>query len=241
MKSVLLDSAAFPSPLSADERSVLVRMVHRYYAAVWTPRWSYTRARVGLSLPPAVLLPDGGRRVSPRSPGFSCMRFLGVAVGSSDHAGLNKDSRLAPLVHVAFPRIFYRVGVRVVCFSQAQLPTPAYAPVYASLASLTVAAQDSGPSGSLILSRKNFCILSFMPVYPRRTKNHHLRLTTPAGSLVCGESKPPMYGGARSGFGIVSGLAPPVGSIAFPSAQNTAKIQQQFAAGNACSSRRRRC
>jgi hypothetical protein len=42
-----------------------------------------------------------------------------------------------------------RVGVRVVSF-RSSIAHPAYTPVYAG--SLAVAAQDSGPSGSLVLS-----------------------------------------------------------------------------------------
>jgi hypothetical protein len=47
------------------------------------------------------------------------------------------------------------VGTRVVCF-RSSIAHPAYTPVYASLCTSRYPVQDSGPSRSLVLSRKNF-------------------------------------------------------------------------------------
>src|ERR1700751_1074870 len=59
---------------------------------------------------------------------------------------------------------FYRVGVRVVSF-RTSIPLPPI--LYLRFtASLTVAAQDSRPSGSLLLSCKARSSSTFMPVYP---------------------------------------------------------------------------
>jgi len=84
--------SSLPSSLSADDAPVFVRMIHRYYAAVWLlgdvhagrTAWAFSRR-------PAATLAAGIPEVSR----FSCMKFLGVP-GVFDYAGLNKDSRYRP-------------------------------------------------------------------------------------------------------------------------------------------------
>ena len=109
---------------------------------------TYTRA-VWPEPSPADLPPVGTAGVSEVSR-FSCMKFLGVPWGlrprrTEQELALSLPSML-PSAH------FYRVGVRVVSF-RGSIPTPPI--LYLRFAgSLAVAAQDSRPSGSLLLSRK---------------------------------------------------------------------------------------
>jgi len=81
---------------------------------------------------------------------FSCMKFLGVPWGLRPR---RTEQKLALSLLSMLPSAhFYRVGVRVVCF-RGSIPTPPI--LYLRFAgSLTVAAQDSRPSGSLLLSCK---------------------------------------------------------------------------------------
>src|SRR5450631_3447993 len=87
---------------------------------------------------------------------FSCLKFLGVP-GVFDYAGLSRGSRYRPY-SCCLPHILKTSAPGLYVFG-AQLPTP---PILCLrfAASLTVAAQDSRPSGSLVLSRKN---LPFSP------------------------------------------------------------------------------
>ena len=81
---------------------------------------------------------------------FSCMKFLGVP-GVFDYAGLSR--RLALSLLFMLPSAHYNgVGVRIASF-RSSIPTPPI-PCLRFAVSLAVAAQDSGPSGSLLLSRK---------------------------------------------------------------------------------------
>jgi hypothetical protein len=91
-------------------------------------------------------LPAGVSEVSR----FSCMKFLGVPWGLRPR---RTDRELALTFPSMLPSAhFYRVGVRVVCF-RGSIPTPPI--LYLRFtASLAVAAQDSRPSGSLLLSCK---------------------------------------------------------------------------------------
>ena len=91
---------SLPSPLSADERSVFVRMVHRYYAAVDS---SVTYTRAVWPGPSPADLPDWASGVSAVSR-FLCMKFLGVP-GVFDYAGLSMDSRCRPC-SCCLPHIF---------------------------------------------------------------------------------------------------------------------------------------
>jgi hypothetical protein len=78
------------------------------------------------------------------------MKFLGVP-GVFDYAGLNKDSRYRPC-SCGLPHIFTASASGLYIFA-AQCPTPPI--LYLRFAgSLAVAAQDSRPSGSLLLSCK---------------------------------------------------------------------------------------
>src|ERR1700730_8440005 len=97
------------------------------------------------------------------------MKFLGVP-GVFDYAGTRA---IAP-VHVAFRTFILRR--RPGCkFSQLDSPPRLY-PCLRFTESLAVSAQDSGPSGSLVLSRKNFAFSAscrFIPAhkYRRYTQN----------------------------------------------------------------------
>src|ERR1019366_6858537 len=56
-----------------------------------------------------------------------------------------------------------RVGVRVVSF-RSSIAHPAYSPIYASPCTSRYPTQNSGPSGSLLLSGKALSSSTFMPV-----------------------------------------------------------------------------
>ncbi len=83
---------------------------------------------------------------------FSCMKCLGVS-GVYDYAGLNRDSRLR-LCPCCLPLDQQRRHPDLV-FSKLDTQ-PTYSPVYASSYTSRCTTQNSGPSGSLLLPRKNF-------------------------------------------------------------------------------------
>ena len=92
---------------------------------------------------------------------FSCMKFLGVS-GVFDYAGLKQELALALLLML--PSAHYKgVSVRIYSF-RSWITHPAYPPVYASPNTSRCLVQNSKPSGSLLLSRKDFFLLCFMPV-----------------------------------------------------------------------------
>jgi hypothetical protein len=95
---------------------------------------------------------------------FSCMKFLGVS-GVFDYAGPSRSSRyrscsccLPPLQERRRPDCIF-----------SELNThPTYSPVYASPCTSRCLAQNSGPSRSLVLSRKNFAFSAscrFIPAH----------------------------------------------------------------------------
>src|SRR5271157_930608 len=93
---------------------------------------------------------------------FSCMKFLDVPWGlrprrTEQKLALSLLSML-PSAHVN------RVGVRVVCFRGSMATPPILYLRFAG--SLTVAAQDSRPSGSLLLSCKALSSSTSCTVYP---------------------------------------------------------------------------
>ena len=63
------------------------------------------------------------------------------------------------------------VGTRVVCF-RSSIAHPAYTPVYASLCTSRYPVQDSGPSRSLVLSRKNFPFSASSRFNPAHLSGH---------------------------------------------------------------------
>ena len=99
---------------------------------------------------------------------FSCMKFLGVS-GVFDYAGLNEDSRYRPC-SCCLPRILTASASGLDVFA-AQLPTPPI-PCLRFTESLAVSAQDSGPRGSLILSRKNFAFFASCRFSPAHRNRH---------------------------------------------------------------------
>jgi len=109
----------------------------------------------------ADLPPDWASGVSEVSR-FSCMKFLGVPWGLRPR---RTEQKLALSLLSMLPSAhFYRVGVRVVSFRGSMATPPILYLRFAG--SLTVAAQDSRPSGSLLLSCKALSSSTFMPVYP---------------------------------------------------------------------------
>src|SRR5712671_8161966 len=124
--------------LCSNDSSVLRRGV--------TPR-RRTRGPCGLSLRPPSCDSVAATGISEVSR-FSCMKFLDVPWGlrprrTEQKLALSLLSML-PSAHI------YRVGVRVVCF-RGSIPTPPILYLRFTV-SLAVAAQDSRPSGSLLLS-----------------------------------------------------------------------------------------
>jgi hypothetical protein len=98
---------------------------------------------------PAVLRLTGTAGI-PEISRFSCMKFLGVS-GVFDYAGLIGDSRYRSR-SCCLPRITRRRRPDCI-FSKLNRP-PRLSPVYASPCTSRCPAQNSGPSGSLVLSRK---------------------------------------------------------------------------------------
>src|SRR6202047_3825930 len=98
---------------------------------------------------PAVLLLVGSRR----------LRGLPVLVHEVSRRvwGLRlrrTEQELAYSLLFLWPSAHYKdVGVRIASF-RSSIAHPAYSPVYASLTPSRESAQDSGPSGSLVLSRR---------------------------------------------------------------------------------------
>src|SRR5262250_1447106 len=102
---------------------------------------------------PAVLFPGLESGVSEASR-FSCMKYLGVP-GVFDYAGLNRNSRSCSCSY-CLPPLQERRRSGLHLFG-AQYPPPHLFPCLRFAAYLAIGlAQNSGPSGSLILSRKNF-------------------------------------------------------------------------------------
>ena len=97
----------------------------------------------------ADLLPGWAAGVSEVSR-FSCMKFLGVS-GVFDYAGLSRCSRYRAC-SCCLPRIT-RASASGLSVYGAEYP-PHLSSVYASLSTSRYPAQDSRPSGSLLLSRK---------------------------------------------------------------------------------------
>ena len=170
LTGVLLDQRPLTSStLLAD---ILVSLYSEWFIGT-TPLCdsspTYTRA-VRPEPSPADLpsgLPAGVSEVSR----FSCMQFLGVPWGLRPR---RTDRELA----LTFPSVlpsahFYRVGVRVVSF-RGSMATPPI--LYLRFtASLAVAAQDSRPSGSLLLSRKALSSSTscrFIPAHKNRDFTH---------------------------------------------------------------------
>src|SRR5215467_6266438 len=106
---------------------------------------------------------------------FSCMKFLDVLWGLRPRL-TGQELALSPLSILPSAHV-YRVGVWVVYF-RGSIPTPPI--LYLRFtASLAVAAQDSRPSGSLLLSCKALSSSTFMPVYPGALTSGFHSLTFP--------------------------------------------------------------
>src|SRR4029077_5818608 len=109
---------------------------------------------------------------------FSCMKFLGVPWGLRPR---RTDRELA----LTFPSVlpsahFYRVGVRFVCF-RGSMATPPI--LYLRFtASLAVAAQDSRPSGSLLLSCKALSSSASCRFIPAHKNRHYAQNPSTTGS-----------------------------------------------------------
>jgi len=135
------------SPLSADD----VPSLFEWFIGT-TPlcdsSQAYMRA-VWLLPSPAALPPGLAAGVSEVSR-FSCMKFLGVS-GVFDYAGLGRCSR-SRSCSCCLPRITKTSASGLHLF-EARSPTPPI-PCLRFTGSLAVAAQDSGPGGSLLLSCK---------------------------------------------------------------------------------------
>ena len=126
--------------LCSNDSSVLCRCV--------TPR-RCACGPCGLKPSPAVLRPISVAGI-PEVSRFSCMKFLGVP-GVFDYAGLSGCSRYRAC-SCCLPRIT-RTSASGLHLFGAEYP-PRLSSVYASLSTSRYPAQDSRPSGSLLLSRK---------------------------------------------------------------------------------------
>ena len=140
--------SGLPSPFSADDFSVVVRMIHRYVCRCPTPP-RRACGLYGLSLfPPACCrvpsrhlrgLPVLVSEVSRRAGGLRLRRTVRDA-----RAYASRPCCLPPSQGRRRPDC---------AFSKLNTP-PTYTPVYASLCTSRCPAQNSRPSGSLLLSRK---------------------------------------------------------------------------------------
>jgi hypothetical protein len=83
---------------------------------------------------------------------FSCMEFLGVIWGLRLRRTEPRTRNSAP-VHVAFRTLQLRQ--RPDCIFSELHTQPTYSPVYASLCTSRYPTQNSGPNGSLLLSRRD--------------------------------------------------------------------------------------
>src|SRR6266568_4220648 len=99
---------------------------------------------------PAVLLPSLAAGISEVSR-FSCMKFLGVSWGLRLRR-TEQETRMIASAHVACCD-YKRVGVLIASF-RSSIAQPTYTPVYASLCTSRYPTQNSGPSESLVLSRR---------------------------------------------------------------------------------------
>ena len=109
---------------------------------------------------------------------FSCMKFLSVP-GIFDYAGLARDSRYRPR-SCCLPRILTASASGLYIFA-AQCPTPPI--LYLRFAgSLTVAAQDSRPSGSLLLSCKALSSSASCRFIPAHKNRHYAQNPSTTGS-----------------------------------------------------------
>src|SRR5450755_3768026 len=84
---------------------------------------------------------------------FSCMKFSRRVWGLRLR---RTEPELALAFRLILPSAHYKdVGVRVASF-RSSIAHPTYSPVYASPCTSRYPTQNSGPSGSLLLTRKNF-------------------------------------------------------------------------------------
>ena len=119
---------------------------------------------------PAVLLSGLTAGISEVSR-FSCTKLPGVS-GVYDYAGPNGDSRYRPCSCCLPPEIKRR---RPVCLFSELNTQPTCTPVYASPCTSRYTAQNSGPSGSLLLSRRNLSFPAscrFIPAHPTGQRAH---------------------------------------------------------------------
>ena len=126
---------------------------------------------------------------------FSCRKCLGVS-GVYDYAGLPRDSRWRPCA-CCLPPVRRR---RRPDWTFSKLNTqPTYSPVYASLRASRRPAQNSGPSGSLLLPRENLPFSASCRFIPALSGPPLLR----SAALPCERPQISTWGAAL-GFGSVS-------------------------------------
>jgi hypothetical protein len=147
------------SPLSSD---VFVSLFEWFIGSTPLCDSSHTYTRAVRPEPSPADLPSGLPAGVYEVSRFSCMKFLGVPWGlrprrTEQKLALSLLSML-PSAHIN------RVGVRVVSFRGSMATPPILYLRFAG--SLAVPAQDSRPSGSLLLSCKALSSSTFMPVYP---------------------------------------------------------------------------
>src|SRR5512146_2638177 len=109
---------------------------------------TYVRA-VWLSPSPADLLPGLTAGISEVSR-FSCMKFIGVS-GVFDYAGPNRDSRYR--LCSCCPSPIFKTVASGMIFSELDTTPPILCLRFAAYLTIGLA-QDSRPSGSLVLTRK---------------------------------------------------------------------------------------
>src|SRR6266550_3934735 len=125
---------------------------------------------------PAVLRLTGPAGI-PEVSRFSCMKFLGVLWGLRLRRTERELALSSPFI---LPSAHYKdVGVRVASF-RSSIAHPTYSPVHASLCTSRYPTQNSGPSGSLLLTRKNFAFSASCRFIPAHCNGDFATVTSSA-------------------------------------------------------------
>ncbi len=112
---------------------------------------------------------------------FSCMRFLGVP-GVFDYARLSRNSRYRSH-SCCLPPLQERR--RLDCIFSELNTHPTYPPVYASSCTSRCPTQNSGPSGSLVLSRKASSSSASCRFSPAHCNRDFAAVTSTVSGLLC--------------------------------------------------------
>src|ERR1700722_9658569 len=137
---------------------------------------------------PAVLV-SGSTAGIPEVSRFSCMKLPGVS-GVFDYAGPNRDSRYRPCPWCLPPVIKRR---RPDSFFSELNTQPTCTPAYASPCPSRYTAQNSGPSGSLLLSRRNLSFPASCRFIPAHLTGRVTHPTSDLSLILCKNPSPQSF------------------------------------------------